>query len=325
MQSNCQWPTPLLVNIRSLTACTALTTALWAALVSSTATAGPLQQPPAGAELVDLWEGPAPSETTRQPGTTLPQRPEEQPPVTRITGITQPQLAVYPAKPSTAPRRAVLILPGGGFRRVVVDKEGSEIAAWLNGLGISAFVLRYRTADDSSKTPWLKPLQDAQRAMKLIRSRAAEWQIDPNQLGVAGFSAGGQAAARLLGDGGQLAYQEASADAIDRQSHRPDFALLIYPWNLWNPDTDQLLPELQISSRLPPVFLVHTHDDSASSLSSVLFYAALRKARVPAEVHVFANGGHGYGLRDVTGSRISSWPELAGHWFQSLPTATGQK
>jgi acetyl esterase/lipase len=318
--------TSLPVAIRSLTACAALATGFWTALACSTATAGPLQQPSAAAELVDLWEGPAPDETTRQPGTALPQRPEEQPPVTRITGITQPQLAVYLAKQSAAPRRAVLILPGGGFRRVVVDKEGSEIAAWLNGLGISAFVLRYRTADDSSKTPWLKPLQDAQRAMNLIRFRAAEWQIDPDQLGVAGFSAGGQAAARLLGDGGQLAYKGAAADPIDRLSHhRPDFALLIYPWNLWNPDTEQLLPELQISARLPPVFLVHTHDDSASSLSSAMFYAALRKHRVPAELHVFASGGHGYGLRQIPGSRISSWPELAAHWLQGLPSAGEQK
>ncbi|MFM7059318.1 MAG: alpha/beta hydrolase [Planctomycetota bacterium] len=324
MKSNCQQLTSLPVDHRSLVACTALAICLWAAPGSSTAAAAP-QQPPAATELVDLWEGPAPDETTRQPGTALPQRPEEQPPVTRITGITQPQLAVCLAKPSTAPRRAVLILPGGGFRRVVVDKEGTEIAAWLNDLGISAFVLRYRTADDSTKTPWLKPLQDAQRAMALIRSRAAEWQIDPDQLGVAGFSAGGQAAARLLGDGGQSAYRLAGGDPIDRLSHRPDFAMLIYPWNLWNPDTEQLLPELQILPGLPPVFLVHTHDDSASSLSSAMFYAALRKHRVPAELHVFASGGHGYGLRQIPGSRISSWPELAGHWLQGLPAAAEQK
>lgn len=283
-----------------------------------TAIAAPLQEPQPQTQLIDIWNGPAPGETTRNPGTPLTRRPEEQPPVTRISNITQPTLTLYPAKPTNTPSPAVLILPGGGFRRVVVDKEGSEIAAWLNTLGCSAFVLRYRTADDATTTPWLKPLQDAQRAMATIRSRAAEWQIDPQQLGIAGFSAGGQAAARLLGDGGKLAYP--AADAIDQLSHRPDFALLIYPWNLWNPDTDQLIPELQISAALPPVFLVHTHDDSASSLSSALFYAALRKHKVPAELHIFASGGHGYGLRNIPGSRISSWPDLAGHWLQTLPT-----
>ncbi len=287
-----------------------------------TAAAALLPQSPADASPTDLWNGLAPGETTRHPGTPLPLRPDEQPPVTRITAITQPTLTFYPAKPATPAGRAVLILPGGGFRRVVVDKEGSEIAAWLNSLGISAFVLRYRTADDSTQTPWLKPLQDAQRAMALIRARAAEWQIDPDRLGVAGFSAGGQTAARLLGDGGRLAY--APADAIDQHSHRPDFALLIYPWNLWNPATDQLIPELQISPALPPVFLIHTHDDSASSLSSALFYAELRKHRVPAELHIFARGGHGYGLRPIPGSRISSWPELAGHWLSGLDAAGQQ-
>ncbi|MFM7039276.1 MAG: alpha/beta hydrolase [Planctomycetaceae bacterium] len=324
MQSNRQQLTSLPIAPNSLAACAALAICLWAAPGTSTAATAP-QQPPATTELVDLWEGPAPDETTRQPGTALPQRPEEQPPVTRITGITQPQLAVCLAKQSTVPRRAVLILPGGGFRRVVVDKEGTEIATWLNDLGISAFVLRYRTADDSTKSPWLKPLQDAQRAMALIRSRAAEWQIDPDQLGVAGFSAGGQTAARLLGDGGQSAYRLSAGDPVDRLSHQPDFAMLIYPWNLWNPDTEQLLPELQISPGLPPVFLVHTHDDSASSLSSAMFYAALRKHRVPAELHVFASGGHGYGLRQIAGSRISSWPELAAHWLQALPTPDERK
>jgi acetyl esterase/lipase len=291
---------------------------------SSEATAAPLQtSPPDPGQLIDLWSNLAPGETTRDPGTPLPQRPEEQPPVTRITGITRPTLTLYPAKPSTTPARSVLILPGGAFRRVVVDKEGSEIAAWLNQQGISAFVLRYRTADDSTTTPWLKPLQDAQRAMVVIRSRAAEWQIDASQTGIAGFSAGGQAAARLLADGGQLAYSP--TDEIDRLSHRPDFALLVYPWNLWNPETEQLIPELQISAALPPVFLVHTHDDSASSLSAAFFYAALRKHKVPAELHIFATGGHGYGLRSIPGSRISTWPELAGHWLKGLPVASVKK
>ncbi|MGV2337388.1 MAG UNVERIFIED_CONTAM: alpha/beta hydrolase [Planctomycetaceae bacterium] len=290
----------------------------------SPTSAAPLQtSPPNDAQLIDLWSDLAPGETTREPGTPLPQRPEEQPPVTRITGITRPTLTLYPAKASITPARAVLILPGGGFRRVVVDKEGSEIAAWLNGLGISAFVLRYRTAENSTTKPWLAPLQDAQRAMAVIRSRAAEWQIDPNQVGISGFSAGGQAAARLLADGGQLAYSP--TDDIDKISHRPDFALLVYPWNLWNPETEQLIPELQISASLPPVFLVHTHDDSASSLSAALFYAALRKHKVPAELHVFATGGHGYGLRNVPGSQIHTWPELAGHWLRGLPPLSVKK
>ena len=273
--------------------------------------------------LVDLWPALAPGETTRTPGEVLPRRAEEIPPVTRITGITQPTLSVHLASGATGPSRAVLILPGGGFRRVVVDKEGSEIAKWLNSLGISAFVLRYRTADEGGKSDWLRPLQDAQRAISLIRSRATEWGVDPQRLGVAGFSAGGQAAARLLCDGGQRAYPP--ADSVDQLPGNPNFGLLIYPWNLWNAETDALIPELKIHSELPPIFLVHTHDDSASSLSSALFYAKLKKHRVPAELHVFASGGHGYGLRQIPGSRISSWPELASHWLAGLDAKPGNR
>lgn len=273
--------------------------------------------------LVDLWDDPAPGETTRSRGEVLPFRSEEVPPVTRITGITQPTLSVHLAPDAAVPARAVLILPGGAFRRVVVDKEGSEIAKWLNGLGISAFVLRYRTTEDGRQDAWLRPLQDAQRAMSLIRTRAKIWNVDPERIGVAGFSAGGQAAARLLCDGGRRAYP--AGDSVDEQPSSPNFGILVYPWNLWNSETETLIPELEIHSKLPPIFLVHTHDDSASSLSSALFYAALRKHKVPAELHIFATGGHGYGLRRVQASNVSSWPEFAEHWLSGLEMTQGKK
>jgi acetyl esterase/lipase len=262
-------------------------------------------------DLLPLWPQHAPGETTLEEGRTLPFRESETPRVTRITDITRPTISVHTAAQPNG--TAVLILPGGAFRRVVTDKEGTEVATWLNQQGITAFVLRYRVADRDVPEPWRKPLQDAQRATSLIRSRAGEWKLNPGRIGVAGFSAGGQAAARLLCAGQQRSYP--ANDSVDQQSPQPNFGLLIYPWNLWDEKSGSLLPELTIDAACPPTFLVHTHDDRASSLSSVMFYAKLRQLNVPAELHVFETGGHGYGLRPVADSQVSSWTTAAEHWL----------
>ncbi|MEI7700091.1 MAG: alpha/beta hydrolase [Planctomycetia bacterium] len=267
-----------------------------------------------GQELLDVWPALAPGETDASPGEILPFRAEESPRVTRISGIRRPTITVHLAERPDG--RSVLILPGGGFRRVVTDKEGTEVAAWLNSLGISAFVLRYRTTDGAEPDPWRRPLQDAQRAMALIRSRAVAWKLNADRIGVAGFSAGGQLAARLLCDRGHLHYEP--IDQIDSQKHSPSFALLIYPWNLYDEKTDRLIPEADVPSGCPPVFLVHTHDDKASSLSAVMFYAGLKKRDIPAELHIYQTGGHGYGLRQVPGSGISTWTDHAGRWLNGL-------
>lgn len=272
------------------------------------------------AESINVWPDLAPGETTKQTGETLPFRPEENPPVVRVTGITQPTLACYrPQVNSTG--AAVLILPGGAFGRVVTNKEGSEIAEWLNGQGIAAFVLSYRTigsdADkDTKANAWRKPAQDAQRSMSLIRSRAAEWKLRKDRIGIMGFSAGGQAAARVICLDNTRTYD--AADSVDSESIRPDFSLLVYPWNLTVGKEASLLPELTVPRECGPVFLLHTHDDSASSLSSAMFYVALKQKNIPAELHVFSNGGHGYGMRPVVDSNISTWPSLAEPWLKRV-------
>ncbi len=278
------------------------------------------QETPAGAETVNVWPDLAPGETTRLKGETLPFRPEENPPVVRVTGITQPTLACYlPQGDSSG--AAALILPGGAFGRVVTNKEGSEIAAWLNGQGIAAFVLSYRTiSNDATKdekaVAWKKPVQDAQRSLSLIRSRAAEWKLRPDRIGIMGFSAGGQAAARVICLDNSRTYD--AVDAIDGESIRPDFSLLVYPWNLTVGKEANLLPELTVPKDCGPVFLVHTHDDSASSLSSALLYVALKQQNIPAELHVFNNGGHGYGMRPVADSNVATWPALAEPWLKQI-------
>lgn len=266
------------------------------------------------AQTLFVWPGVAPGESSDSTGVTQPNRPNEVPPVTRVTQIRRPTIDVFPASEPNG--TAILILPGGGFGKVVPDKEGSEAAPWLNDLGISVFVLRYRTNEVTPKTEaaWKRPLQDAQRALRLIRARAGDWQINPDRVGVLGFSAGGQVASILHTAKDVAAYQP--LDEIDQHSASPSFSLLIYPWNVLQKGTQQLLPEIQVDASVPPAFLVHTHDDRSSSVGAVLIYAALRQHNVPAELHVYANGGHGYGMRPVVGSEIGTWPDRATAWLK---------
>ncbi len=262
----------------------------------------PAEAPASEPEQILLWAGTAPGETTQSTGTPLPRRPTEEPPVVRISGITAPSLSVYPAEHPNG--KSVLILPGGAFRYVVTNKEGSEFAELLNEAGITAFVLNYRTSEAGSPDAWRKPLQDANRALEVIRSRAPDWHLDAGKIGIAGFSAGGQVAARLL--------------CQDSSSHSapPAFGLLIYPWNLYDPQHTALPAEFRPQADCPPVFLVHTSDDSSTALGSVLFYAELKKLNIPAELHVFQRGGHGYGLRTADNSQVHTWAELATFWLR---------
>ena len=263
------------------------------------------------AEPVDVWPGLAPGETTRLIGEAQPLRKEEVPPVTRVVNITRPTFTVHiPQKPNGT---AVVILPGGGYSKVVPDKEGTEAADWLNQQGVTAFVLSYRTTDDPKTPGWIKPLQDTQRLIAWLLSHADRWKLRPDRIGVLAFSAGGQVGARLLCDGGRLTYER--IDAIDDVSHRPDFAILVYPWRIYDEQADGLVDGMQVPADSPPTFLVHTHDDRSSSLGAVFFYVGLKKHGIPAELHVYGNGGHGYGLRPVAGSQISSWTDHAVHWL----------
>ena len=280
---------------------------------SSLAAAPPVTPPPEPSAVLQIWPGLAPGETTRETGDLLPFRENEHPRVSRVVNIRQPTVDVFPAaKPNGV---GVLILPGGGFGKVVPDMEGSEAAVILNRLGISAFVLNYRTKKEPTDPGWRRPLQDAQRAMAWLRANHDRWGLVPDKIGLLGFSAGGQVAARLVTDDGELAYKE--LDAIEETSHHPDFAILIYPWNMYDADSGQLVPEIEVTSRAPPTFIVHTHDDASSSLGSVLFYVGLKKAGVDAELHVYRNGGHGYGTRSRPNSNIGSWPDRMVDWLKN--------
>ena len=264
------------------------------------------------ADPLDVWPEMAPGESTRNLGTEQPRRANENPPVTRVINITRPRFTVHLAeKPNGS---AAVILPGGGFAKVVPDKEGTEAADWLNQNGVTAFVLSYRTTQKGeTKEPWIEPLQDAQRTISLVRSRADEWGLKEDRIGMIAFSAGGQVGARLLSDGGKKAFDP--IDQVDAVSHRPDFAILVYPWKIYDEQSDSLVDGVQATKDCPPTYIAHTHDDRSSSLGAVYFYSGLKKLGIESELHVYGNGGHGYGMRPVKGSQISSWTDHAMHWL----------
>lgn len=263
---------------------------------------------------VFIWPDLAPGETQRATGTMLPMRPQDNPPIIRVEKIRRPPMNVYP--PSTkASGAALLILPGGGFGRVVPNLEGSEAAEIFGRLGITSFVLNYRTrfGDGKQEPDWKRPLQDAQRAMRWIRANASKWNLDRDKIGLLAFSAGGQVGAILI-TAEQAAYE--SIDEVDEQSFRPDFSMLVYPWRMYDAETDALLPQIRVTSDTPPSFIVHTHDDNSTSLGAVLLYADMKRAGVPAELHIYENGGHGYGTRARPNSNIGTWPDRAREWLE---------
>lgn len=235
-------------------------------------------------------------------------------PTIRITDVGRPTLTVFrpPADKDTG--AAVLICPGGGYRILAFDKEGTEIAEWLNSLGVTGIVLKYRVPAKPDRPRHEAPLQDAQRALGLIRRHASEWKIDPDRIGVLGFSAGGHLSAMLCSRGDERTYEP--IDEADRASCRPNFALLIYPAYLATPE-DALAPELSVSAATPPTFLLQTQDDRIRVECSLVYYAALTAAKVPAEMHLFPHGGHGYGLRPSKHA-VSDWPRLAGRWLRTI-------
>lgn len=245
----------------------------------------------------------------------------------------KPTLTINPAPNGTSTGTGVVVCPGGGYGGLAVGHEGRDIAAWLNSLGVAAFVLEYRHRNKGYGHP--APLQDAQRALRTVRSRAGEWNLRPDRIGILGFSAGGHLAS-TAGTHFDAGRPDAD-DPIERVGCRPDFMVLVYPVisfttdymhrgsrrNLLgpNPDPDlvkSLSNETQVTARTPPTFLMHTNEDrGVPAENSVLFYLALRKANVPAELHIYATGRHGLGLAPgVLGT--SSWPRRCADWMKGL-------
>ena len=233
----------------------------------------------------------------------------------RLGNVSRPSIAVFPAPKDKANGAAVLVCPGGGYHILAMDLEGTEVCERLNEMGFTAVLLKYRVPRRANREKHDAPLQDAQRAMGLIRQNAAEWGIDPKRIGVLGFSAGGHLAAVLSNGPDERTHPK--VDAADEQDFRPNFTILIYPGYLANEkDLTRLSPELTISKESPQAFIAMSADDPVKVENALVYAAALQKEKVPYALHIYPTGGHGYGLRK-TDEPVTTWPDRLEEWFNS--------
>jgi acetyl esterase/lipase len=256
-------------------------------------------------DIIYLWPGKVPGELK-----------EKRPPVVaasendnilRFSEVTNPAIEIYLPDPAINNGSAVIVCPGGGYGILTYDLEGTEIAAWLNKLGFTAFVLQYRIPDKREGA-----LQDVQRAIRIVRNNSQKWNIDPGKIGVMGFSAGGSLSARASTLFNNISYPP--VDKSDSLSCRPSFTMLIYPAYLDQGPNLTLTPELELSKEVPPVFIFQTADDPYGN-SALVMATALRNAKLPVELHILPFGEHGYGLRPGKVA-AETWPLLAEKWFK---------
>jgi len=258
---------------------------------------------------VNLWPGMAPGQTNMLEGTENPSKDT----IIRLGHVTKPNLTLYKVEKSDGATPAVIVCPGGGYSILAMNLEGTEIAEWLNSIGVTAIILKYRVPNNRQGA-----FQDVQRAFRVARQNANEWNIDPNRIGVIGFSAGGHLSARASNGFETKSYEP--VDKADELSCRPDFAMLVYPAYLTTKEL-AIVEELPITARTPKTILIQTQDDGIPVENSIYYYLALKKVKVPSELHIFPNGGHGYGLRP-TKNAVSGWPKLCETWLEKIGIIT---
>lgn len=280
-----------------------------------------------------LWPGKAPGSENLHMTEQINERSKDPNVLDReINRITKPSIIPFLPSIGKANGAAILIIPGGGYERLVVDKEGYDLAQWLNSKGVAAFVLKYRLPGEGHEQRHLVPLQDAQRAMRLIRHYAEQWGIEANRVGVLGSSAGGHLATTLGTKYATEVYK--AGNGADLHSAKPNFMILNYPVISMeeaithagsrekllgkHPSEDHihmLSNHRHVDVHTPPTFIVHAHDDvTVASQNSIVFYEALKEALVDAELHIFRKGGHGFGIRQAEGS-VALWTQLAEEWL----------
>lgn len=230
--------------------------------------------------------------------------------IVRITKVNRPAIEFFKAKNAKPNAPAVVIFPGGGYNVLAYDLEGTEIAEWLNSIGIHAVIVKYTVPGNQREAA----LKDAQRAFGIVRNKAKEWGINPDQIGVLGFSAGGHLAANLSTNYEKRRYD--SIDEADQLSCKPDFTVLIYPAYIYEKeDKRKSAPEIKVTAETPTAFIVQTLDDRRLVDSAFNYTRDLKDAKVDAELHLYAKGGHGYGLRP-SDNPISGWPKLCREWIK---------
>jgi acetyl esterase/lipase len=236
-------------------------------------------------------------------------------PLIRLGNVSAPTLTLYsPASKNTG--AAVVVFPGGAYRILAIDLEGTEVCEWLTSVGVSCVLLKYRVPDSGPYPKSSAALQDAQRTVGIVRSHATEWHIDPQHIGVLGFSAGAHLAAALSTHFDQRLYDP--IDTADQVSCRPDFAVIIYPGYLAIAEQSFAPnPEIHVTAKTPPSFIVQAEDDTVHVENSTVYFLALKNAKVPAEMHLYAQGGHGYGLRR-TELPVTAWPTLVETWMETI-------
>lgn len=282
-------------------------------------------QPAPGHEQIPIWPGPPPdAQPVREPESVASvDRLIAERPYKTIRNVSLPTMTVYSPKGSNT-GAAVVVLPGGSFVALAIDLEGTEVCDWLTPRGITCVLLKYRVPTEpfdwrcrcypDGFTTSTLALQDVQRTIGLMRLRAKDWHIDPRKIGVMGFSAGGFLAAAASTRFRQRLY--APQDDADKESARPDYAVLIYPGRLAT-DDDRLNPNLPVSGETSPTFLIHAENDRYGMQRSLVYYGALKKAGVPAEMHIYAEGGHAFGVRPGR-FPITDWPRLAEIWLRTI-------
>ena len=282
-------------------------------------------QPSPGHTQVPIWPGAAP-DPQPVPGpeyaTNVPSATGN--PWVQVRNVSQPTMTVYSPK-GTSTGVALVVFPGGGYQILAIDLEGTEICDWLTSRGITAVLLKYRVPI-KRVGPYgesLQALEDAQRTLGLVRFHAAEWHINPHKIGVIGFSAGGHMVTATSTHFDKRLYP--AVDAADKESCRPDFAIACYPGHLWDRGDDlKLNPNVPVTTNTPPTFLLQAENDPVDPINnSLVYYMALKNTGVPVEMHLYAQGGHGFGLRP-TKFPVTGWPRLVETWLLTIGMTSEQ-
>jgi acetyl esterase/lipase len=273
-----------------------------------------------GPQTLNVWPGKAPGDTgqTGEEQWGQPRNPASK----RVTNVSKPTLTIFRPAADADTGVAVIVCPGGGYKALMMDYEGEDVAKWLNTIGVTGIVLKYRVPAPEGIPKHLPALQDAQRSLSIVRSMAKEWKLNPERIGILGFSAGGHLAAAASTNFDTRSYE--AIDNIDKVNCRPDFQVVVYPGGVANKTSGELSPEIKVSAQTPPAFIVQANDDRVGPENSVHYYLALKKAGVPAEIHIFASGGHGFGMKQNE-KPVATWPARLHEWMVSQGILKGQK